>query len=425
MTKQVQCTGELTIGDGQINEFKRIMPAFIEAVQKNELDMNAFQVYLSADETKAYLVEWYKNSEAVLAHWINVKPLLPELLAIAPYTRLEIFGNLTKAVEEALKPLGAPVFKYHGGFIRGEIITPRTEVPEEIVGAWENGSIDFELWENYQQGHYGGPNAVPAREAMVFSKDGDAKYYRYELAHGISEELIDCTGTVTFNQDATFTFYPIQGRKRFYDTRDSNNNTDTALTATDLADPKLALTRGYAYNGASDPAALQITVAGSEPYNWYKKAYIPPRTEVPDELVGSWTDGSFDFVLWENYPEGHWAGRNAVPTREAMVFSKNGDAKFYRYAFAFNIYEELIDCTGTVTFNDNGTFTFYPVQGRKRFYDTLHQGENNKDKPLTTTELADPKLAGTRGYAYNGSVDPPVIRISVPSSPPYNWYKLS
>jgi hypothetical protein len=146
---------------------------------------------------------------------------------------------------------------------------------------------------------------------------------------------------------------------------------------------------------------------------------------VPDELVGSWANGSFDFVLWENYREGYYAGRNAAPTREAMVFNQNGEAKFYRYEFAFTLYEELIDCTGTVTFNDNATFTFYPFQGRKRYYDTLHHGENNKERPLTNQELSEPKLADTRGYAYNGSSDPSVIRITVPSSTPYNWYKVS
>lgn len=147
-----------------------------------------------------------------------------------------------------------------------------------------------------------------------------------------------------------------------------------------------------------------------------------PRTEVPDEIVGAWEHGSIDFVLWENYREGYWAGRNAIPTREAMVFKKNGEAKFYRYEFGFGQYEELIDCTGTVTFNDDGTFTFYPTQGRKRYYDSRYS-PNNKDRALTSTELQSAELAGTRGYVYNGSSNPPVIRITVPGSSPYNWYK--
>jgi hypothetical protein len=155
--------------------------------------------------------------------------------------------------------------------------------------------------------------------------------------------------------------------------------------------------------------------AGTDPGN-------SPRTEVPDELVGAWENGTIDFTFWENYKEGQWAGRNAIPTREAMVFSKNGDAKFYRYEFAFGMYEELIDCTGTVTFNGDGTFTFYPVKGRKRFFDTRHS-PNNKDRALTAAELVMPKLAGKRGYVYNGATTPPSIRISVPTSAPYNWYK--
>jgi hypothetical protein len=146
-----------------------------------------------------------------------------------------------------------------------------------------------------------------------------------------------------------------------------------------------------------------------------------PRTEVPDEIVGAWEHGTIDFELWENYREGYYAGRNSVPTREAMVFNKNGDAKFYRYEFALNLYEELIDCTGTVTFNDDGTFTFYPTKGRKRFND-LHHAENSSDRQLNTPELEDPKLAGKRGYVYNNS-NPPSMRIIVPGSAPYNWYK--
>jgi hypothetical protein len=147
-------------------------------------------------------------------------------------------------------------------------------------------------------------------------------------------------------------------------------------------------------------------------------------TEVPDEFVGAWENGSIDFVFWENYREGYWAGRNATPSREAMVFKKNGEAKFYRYEFAFGLYEELIDCTGTVTFNNDGTFTFYPKQGRKRFINSRHP-EDSKDRALNSTELASPKIAGKRAYVYNGNSNPPSIQIKVPSSAPYNWYKKS
>jgi hypothetical protein len=148
-----------------------------------------------------------------------------------------------------------------------------------------------------------------------------------------------------------------------------------------------------------------------------------PRTEVPDELVGAWEHGSIDFAFWENYREGYWAGRNATPSREAMIFNKNGDAKFYRYEFAYGVYEELIDCEGTVAFNvSEGTFTFYPTKGRKRFYDT-RSPTKNVDRALTSSELAAPKIAGKRGYSYQSTSTTPAIQITVPGSAPYNWYK--
>jgi hypothetical protein len=142
---------------------------------------------------------------------------------------------------------------------------------------------------------------------------------------------------------------------------------------------------------------------------------------VPDEFVGAWENGPVDFVLWENYKQGYWAGRNASPLREAMVFYKNGEAKFYRYEFAFTAYEELIDCTGKVTFHGDGTFTFYPTKGRKRYYSTRHPEDSN-DRPLTIEELKMPKIAGKRGYVFAAN-KPGVIQVLVPGSAPYNWYK--
>ncbi len=147
----------------------------------------------------------------------------------------------------------------------------------------------------------------------------------------------------------------------------------------------------------------------------------PPRTQVPDEFVGAWENGSIDFNRWENYSSGYWAGQSAVASREAMVFQKNGDAKFYRYEHTGNLYEELIDCTGTVTFNGDGTFTFYPVQGRIR---TSNTTQPLSEKPLTSAQLASSKLKGTRGYSYDPS-NSSRIQITVPSSAPYYWYRKS
>ncbi|MDQ3291913.1 MAG: hypothetical protein M3Q05_11560 [Bacteroidota bacterium] len=269
MTELVQYTGEFTILEGKKEDFKRVFHAFLEFFQYREPGMDAYQIYMNPEENKAYVLAWFKDSGAVANHIANLGPVLPDLKAIASLTRLEIFGNLTKETQEAAKSIGATFFQYHEGFIREEP-APSIEVPDEVVGAWEHGTIDFVLWENYPEGHYAGRDAIPSREAMIMEKDGKAKFYRYEFALGLYEELIDCTGTVTFYEDKTFSFIPTQGRKRFFDTVHSNHK-DRALTEEELTSPKIAGKRGYSYNGSTDPPTIQITVPGSAPYNWYKK----------------------------------------------------------------------------------------------------------------------------------------------------------
>ncbi|MEV6332432.1 hypothetical protein [Streptomyces sp. NPDC051909] len=147
----------------------------------------------------------------------------------------------------------------------------------------------------------------------------------------------------------------------------------------------------------------------------------PLGGKVPSELVGTWGSGAIDLTLWENYREGYYAGRNAIPTREVMIFKEDGAAKFYRYEYALNLYEELIDCEGFVTFNEDGTFTFHPVKGRKRFYDS--NPGNVADKALSGGELNDPEISGKRSYIYHGETNPATLEITVPGSAPYSWYK--
>ena len=120
MTKQVQYTTEFAVVDGGSGEFRRIMHSIIESVKENEPDLVAYQVYFGAGENRAFIVEWFKNSDAILTHLANIGPRFPELLAVAPVVRLEVFGNLTKEAADALRSIGAKIFDYHDGFIRGE-----------------------------------------------------------------------------------------------------------------------------------------------------------------------------------------------------------------------------------------------------------------------------------------------------------------
>jgi quinol monooxygenase YgiN len=118
MTNLIQYNVEFTIEEGKNDAFLKMMHSIIESVKQNESGMEAYQLYHNTGENKSYLIEWFKDADAVLAHLSHVGQLLPELLSLAPITRFEVFGNLTKEVEEALKPLGTMNYKYFVGFIR-------------------------------------------------------------------------------------------------------------------------------------------------------------------------------------------------------------------------------------------------------------------------------------------------------------------
>jgi hypothetical protein len=96
------------------------MYSIIETVEENEQDVIAYEVYFNAEESKAFIVERFDNSEAVLIQLANVTPVFPELMATASIVRVEVFGNLTKEAEEALRSLGANIYQYHKGFVRGD-----------------------------------------------------------------------------------------------------------------------------------------------------------------------------------------------------------------------------------------------------------------------------------------------------------------
>lgn len=118
MEKQIQVQVELTIADGKVEELQSQMPAIIEKVKANEPDIAGYQWYLSGDQTKCYIMEWFNNPQAWLTHLSNVGPALPALFAIAPITRFEAFGDIPEEIETAVKPLGAVIHRYLSGFIR-------------------------------------------------------------------------------------------------------------------------------------------------------------------------------------------------------------------------------------------------------------------------------------------------------------------
>ena len=118
MTSEIQYTLEWTIKPGGHKAFKEIANKAIKLVRDNEPGMKGYQWYFNNDESKCYTAEWQLSSESLLAHLQNVGDVLPELLGHSDITRFEVFGNPNSQALEALKGLGARVFKYFNGFTR-------------------------------------------------------------------------------------------------------------------------------------------------------------------------------------------------------------------------------------------------------------------------------------------------------------------
>ena len=109
---------ELTINDGKLEEFKDKAKGYIKAVQEGEPGTLSYQWRIGEDGTHCLLHEAFDSSEALLTHLGNVGPSLPDLLAIAPITRFEVFGTVSEQARGALAPLGAKHFPDFAGFDR-------------------------------------------------------------------------------------------------------------------------------------------------------------------------------------------------------------------------------------------------------------------------------------------------------------------
>ena len=109
---------EWTIGDGETEKFKEMASGFVGSVQNDEPNTVTYQWYLSDDGKKCLLHEAFTDSDALLQHLANVGPTLPDLLALAPITRVEVFGTPSVEAREALDGLGAAYFPHLGGFQR-------------------------------------------------------------------------------------------------------------------------------------------------------------------------------------------------------------------------------------------------------------------------------------------------------------------
>ena len=115
MANYIRATAEHSIVEGKINEFKMLAAGIIERVEATEPNTLSYEWFLSDDDSTCYVVQIYKDSEAVMAHLGNIADLLGSFDEVAPLTGLMIFGSPSDELRKALEPVGAKIIGHWSG----------------------------------------------------------------------------------------------------------------------------------------------------------------------------------------------------------------------------------------------------------------------------------------------------------------------
>jgi quinol monooxygenase YgiN len=115
---QICMVVEFTIADGQAEAFKKLFREALDLTEQRDLGTRSYQLYFNDNETKCYSIEWYSDSDAVLAHLDTVADVSVPLFKICSTTRFEIFGEPSAKLKKALESASPNRYKPWVGFSR-------------------------------------------------------------------------------------------------------------------------------------------------------------------------------------------------------------------------------------------------------------------------------------------------------------------
>jgi quinol monooxygenase YgiN len=118
MTNYIRAIAEVSIPEGKISEFKKLAAKIIDKVEATEPNTLSYEWFLSNDEGKCYVVQSYKDSEAVMAHLGNIGDLSGPLHEVAPLTGLMIFGSPSDELRQAIERVGPKIIEHWNGVTR-------------------------------------------------------------------------------------------------------------------------------------------------------------------------------------------------------------------------------------------------------------------------------------------------------------------
>ncbi len=153
-----------------------------------------------------------------------------------------------------------------------DLVTPRTEVPANMVGQWLYGTFSMIDYWKYDGSYVG--NAFELSTAFDFKKNGEAEFYF--IAGGttygcINQAFVYKKGTVEFSDNKSFTFYPVKGNSRGYYSCGSSSNFERDL----LDSEKTPQT--YYYTFETDDYGKEYMVIRFDPGDEYGSYFKPTQ----------------------------------------------------------------------------------------------------------------------------------------------------
>lgn len=110
MENRIIIIATLKLVDNRLDELQKTVMDLQSHCSKTENGMLQYDWYISENSNTIKVLETYKNSEAVLFHFDNLKPFKVSLSESRTFVSLEIFGNASEKLKERVKKVNAEHF---------------------------------------------------------------------------------------------------------------------------------------------------------------------------------------------------------------------------------------------------------------------------------------------------------------------------
>ena len=95
---------QVSINPGMAAEFQEAASKFIQRVESQEPNTLSYEWFLDEDHETCYILESYRDDDALLYHLDNIREFYEQLFAVYEITSVQVFGKVSEEVKSAHIP---------------------------------------------------------------------------------------------------------------------------------------------------------------------------------------------------------------------------------------------------------------------------------------------------------------------------------